>query len=70
MPIYEYNCRRCDHRFEAIVLSSQEKITCPECSGAVIEKQLSVFSAPASDKQASSSTGGGCGCTPQTCGCH
>jgi len=70
MPIYEYNCRRCDHRFEAIVLSSREKITCPQCSSGAIEKQLSVFGAPASDKQADSSTRGGCGCTPQTCGCH
>jgi len=56
MPIYEYNCRRCDHRFETIVLSSREKISCPECSSTAIEKQLSVFSAPASDKQADSST--------------
>jgi len=70
MPIYEYNCRRCDHRFEAIVLSSREKIVCPECSSPALEKQLSVFSAPASDKPAGSSSGGGCGCTPQTCGCH
>ncbi len=29
MPIYEYNCRRCDHRFEAIVLSSARKNQLP-----------------------------------------
>lgn len=69
MPIYEYSCGRCNHRFEAIVLSRQEKISCPACASTVIEKQLSMFSAPASDKEASSSSGGGCGCTPQTCGC-
>lgn len=70
MPIFEYTCRRCDHRFETIVLSSQEKIACPKCASASVEKQLSVFSARASGKEASESAGGGCGCTPQTCGCH
>jgi hypothetical protein len=30
---------------------------------------LSVFSSPGSGKEASAS-GAGCGCTPQTCGCH
>jgi hypothetical protein len=35
-----------------------------------VEKQLSVFSSRASGNEASSSSAGGCGCTPQTCGCH
>jgi putative FmdB family regulatory protein len=70
MPIFEYSCRDCDNRFETIVLSPREKITCPKCDSGSVEKQLSVFSSPASGKEASQSTGGGCACTPQTCGCH
>jgi putative FmdB family regulatory protein len=70
MPIFEYRCQRCSHRFETIVLSSREKIRCPQCASMTVEKQLSVFSAPASGKQATSSTSTGCACTPQTCGCH
>jgi len=69
MPIFEYNCRRCEHHFETIVLSAREKISCPKCNSRSVEKQLSVFSAPATGNGESASAGG-CACTPQTCGCH
>ena len=69
MPIFEYNCRQCKHHFETIVLSSPEKIACPKCQSSAVEKQLSVFSSPASEKE-TTVAGSGCGCTPQTCGCH
>jgi putative FmdB family regulatory protein len=36
MPIYEYECRRCSHRFELIQkFSDKPRKRCPECSGAV-----------------------------------
>lgn len=59
MPIFEYNCRQCMHRFETLVLSSREKIACPKCQSSAVEKQLSVFSSPASVSEGSV-TGGGC----------
>jgi len=45
MPIYEYKCKKCGHRFEKIHQSfSDARVKkCPECGGAV--EQL--FSAPA-----------------------
>jgi putative FmdB family regulatory protein len=70
MPIFEYSCRRCDHRFETIVRSAREKIVCPKCQSKTVDKQLSVFSSPATGKEASPAAGAGCACTPQTCGCH
>jgi putative FmdB family regulatory protein len=42
MPIFEYICSHCDHRFEAIVQGST-KPTCPACASDALEKQLSVF---------------------------
>ncbi|MEW6322358.1 MAG: zinc ribbon domain-containing protein [Acidobacteriota bacterium] len=47
MPIYEYRCGGCGHRFELLV---RERTTfeCPSCGGRELEKQLSVF-AVASD---------------------
>jgi len=69
MPIFEYRCCGCDTRFETIVLSAREKVACPKCQSSAVEKQLSVFAAPASAKEAGA-TGAGCACTPQTCGCH
>jgi putative FmdB family regulatory protein len=44
MPIYEYECKKCHHRFERIQKFSDPKIKkCPECGGPV---EL-VISAPA-----------------------
>jgi putative FmdB family regulatory protein len=41
MPLYEYQCKKCKHRFEKIQKFSDAPIKkCPECGGAV-EKLLS-----------------------------
>ena len=44
MPLYEYQCRRCKHRFERIQLFSDPILkTCPKCGGTVDQ----LLSAPA-----------------------
>jgi putative FmdB family regulatory protein len=44
MPLYEYLCKKCGHRFEKIVKFSDKPLKkCPECGG-VVEQ---VISAPA-----------------------
>ena len=41
MPLYEYQCKKCGHKFEKIQLFSDAPIKkCPECGGAV-EKLIS-----------------------------
>src|SRR5579864_1739013 len=41
MPLYEYQCKKCGHRFEKIQKFSDKPIKkCPECGGPV-EKLLS-----------------------------
>ncbi|MGB6874836.1 MAG: zinc ribbon domain-containing protein [Candidatus Acidiferrales bacterium] len=41
MPLYEYKCRKCGHRFEKIEgVSASEIKKCPEC-GAKAERMLS-----------------------------
>jgi putative FmdB family regulatory protein len=36
MPIYEYQCKRCSHRFERIQKFSDPQVKkCPECGGPV-----------------------------------
>ncbi len=42
MPIHEYECRRCEHRFEALVRGS-DRPTCPQCQGDDLEQMLSLF---------------------------
>jgi len=43
MPIFEYECARCEHRFEKLVFGSGTTITCPECGAGEVEKVPSVF---------------------------
>ena len=44
MPLYEYQCKKCGHRFERIQKFSDPHVKkCPDCGGAVEQ----VISAPA-----------------------
>src|SRR5512135_2115817 len=68
VPIFEYLCRDCDHRFETLVQGAA-KPKCPSCEGERLEKQLSVFAVstratrptPAPSPCASCDTPCGCG---------
>jgi putative FmdB family regulatory protein len=65
MPIFEYICQQCDHRFEAIVLGSQ-KAACPKCESKRLRQQLSSFavggdSAKAKTNASPASACGTCG---------
>ena len=42
MPIYEYQCRSCDHELEALQkMSDDVLIHCPECNEAALKKKIS-----------------------------
>jgi putative FmdB family regulatory protein len=41
MPLYEYQCRSCDHQFELLVREST-KLECPKCAATELHKQWSV----------------------------
>jgi putative FmdB family regulatory protein len=44
MPLYEYQCKKCGHRFEKIQKFSDKPVKkCPECGGSVEQ----IISAPA-----------------------
>lgn len=43
MPLFEYQCASCDHRFEALVLGGRRPDACPRCHGANLEKLVSTF---------------------------
>lgn len=64
MPIFEYICKECDHKFEKLVQGTTV-VECPSCRGAKLEKQLSVFAAATKGSSAQDSfPSGPCG----TCG--
>jgi putative FmdB family regulatory protein len=58
MPIFEYICRECGHRFEALIYG-KEKATCPKCHASKLEPQLSVFAVSA--KSTMTAPSGACG---------
>ncbi|MDR3747088.1 MAG: zinc ribbon domain-containing protein [Acidobacteriota bacterium] len=58
MPIFEYRCEGCGHRFEAILFGEQQP-ECPQCHTAKLEKQLSTFAVTKSG--GSSASTAGCG---------
>ena len=63
MPIFEYACLDCDHRFETLV-RGEARPECPACHGDRLQKQLSVFavaSAPAAKAHHASSPCASCG---------
>lgn len=43
MPIYEYECRRCGHQFEQLVLPKSAPPACPACQSQGLERMLSMF---------------------------
>ena len=62
MPLYEYRCVECGHRFESLqrVGEGAEGLSCPECGDRRLEKQLSTFAASTGDP-AGAGRAGGCG---------
>jgi putative FmdB family regulatory protein len=42
MPLYEYQCKKCDHQFEALVMGSTIP-ACPVCNSKKLDKLLSTF---------------------------
>lgn len=73
MPIYEYRCGGCGAQFEQLVFGDQ-KASCPHCSGADLERLLSLMARPATGgKPADYSRLGpppGGGCCGGGCGSH
>lgn len=74
MPIYEYVCAECRHKFEKLQsMASNGEATCPEC-GKEAKKALSVFAAisisTSGEATSVAGTGGGCGgCAGGACAC-
>jgi putative FmdB family regulatory protein len=56
MPIFEYRCEQCGHKFEAILFGEQ-KAECPSCHTRKLEPQLSTFSVSTKSSAAAPSCG-------------
>lgn len=43
MPIYEYECRKCRHRFEVLILRTSPAAKCPSCGKKDLEQLISQY---------------------------
>jgi len=68
MPIYEYRCGACAHRYEALLQGRDEATPeCPKCGASQSEKMLSAFAVTRGGPQARP---GRCGSADCACRRH
>jgi putative FmdB family regulatory protein len=58
VPLFEYECRKCGHQFEALVFGGR-KPNCPKCTSDELDKRVSALGFAGAGAAASSR--GGCG---------
>jgi putative FmdB family regulatory protein len=67
MPIYEFQCGKCDHEFEKLVFPSSDAIACPKCKSKKVHRMMSTF-AFASGGKFKSTAESSCGsCSSHSC---
>lgn len=68
MPIYEFRCQKCGHRFEKLCPVGEDgnKLSCPRCQAGKPKRVMSSFSARGTGKEYE--TGGGPGAANSGCG--
>ncbi|WP_019572766.1 FmdB family zinc ribbon protein [Curvibacter lanceolatus] len=49
MPLYDYHCPACGHRFEALVRAGSTP-ACPQCGSSALERQISAPVPPGQSK--------------------
>jgi putative FmdB family regulatory protein len=67
MPIFEYICKGCGNKFEAIVFGSKQS-ECPVCKSTDLAQQLSRFAAHGTDKSSGDAPTMPCGMPEGSCG--
>jgi putative FmdB family regulatory protein len=72
MPLYEFNCKKCNKTFDFLIFSKNDIPECPDCKGRDVEKQFSVFGFSSGGKTVTSGSGHNCSsCGTHNCGsCH
>ncbi|MBR5077318.1 MAG: zinc ribbon domain-containing protein [Victivallales bacterium] len=61
MPIYEYSCKECDHKFSHLHKRLGEAApNCPKCGSANVKKLFSTFSAATASASSSCAAADAC----------
>ena len=54
MPLYEYKCQACGHRFEVLMLNASQTVECPQCAARDVERLISMFAVNSEARRESS----------------
>jgi len=74
MPLHEFQCQACEHVFDELIRSEQDRraVACPQCGAQDVARQVSVFAArseaPAAKVPANPGGCGRCGDPAGPCG--
>ncbi len=62
MPVYEYRCKSCESRFDALrpIAQADAPVPCPTCAATETMRLLSVFAAQVKSGKSSEIGGGAC----------
>ncbi len=68
MPIYEFLCKKCGERFEALVsLGGEKNVSCNACGNKGLEKLISSFGIGGSSNKLKGSASGCDTCSATSC---
>ncbi|MFH1397654.1 MAG: zinc ribbon domain-containing protein [Candidatus Omnitrophota bacterium] len=69
MPIYEYECNKCNAKFEYLIRSSSEEVVCLKCGKKDLRRLVSAFAFNSKDSKSNvtSSSSGCVGCSSNNC---
>lgn len=56
MPLFDFDCRSCGHRFEALVRQQDPAPVCPSCGSADLERLLSLFATSTPESRQAAAT--------------
>jgi putative FmdB family regulatory protein len=60
MPLFEYECRKCGHQFEALVVASRTP-ACPKCKSQDLDRRISALGLAGAGAWSGGRSSGGCG---------
>ncbi len=66
MPIYEYQCRKCNEVSEILQLNRNSKEVCPKCGADALEKLISTVNTSIKGPSSGCDMAGSCG-VPSSC---
>lgn len=69
MPIYEFICLQCQHRFECLTkIGGEKEVVCPACGSSELSKIYSSFGIGGGSNRLKGSSSRGCStCSSRSC---